>query len=78
MVAEQAVDADREQPGKSESEAAGPGERKPQVGPESVRGSLRERKKKSRPYEGITGEVICLHEDIIGDRFWLDRPWLLA
>ncbi|KAI9637086.1 tRNA guanylyltransferase [Dioszegia hungarica] len=31
-----------------------------------------------RPFEGLTGEVVILHEDIIGDPFWLDRTWLLA
>jgi hypothetical protein len=34
--------------------------------------------KKIRPFEGLTGEVVILHEDIIGDTFWLDRTWLLA
>jgi hypothetical protein len=34
--------------------------------------------KKVRPFEGLTGEVVILHEDIIGDTFWLDRTWLLA
>ncbi|ORY31282.1 putative tRNA guanylyltransferase [Naematelia encephala] len=36
-----------------------------------------DRKGKRRPYEGTTGEVIVVWEDIIGDRFWEDRPWLL-
>jgi tRNA(His) guanylyltransferase len=36
------------------------------------------RQKKIRPFDGSTGEVVVLHEDIIGDRFWFDRPWLLA
>lgn len=36
------------------------------------------RPKKVRPYEGLTGEVQILHEDIIGDKFWLERKWLLA
>lgn len=41
--------------------------------------TLRAKKpKKVRPFEGLTGEVVILHEDIIGDPFWLDRTWLLA
>ena len=36
------------------------------------------RLKKMKPYEGMTGEVVVLHEDIIGDAFWSQRPWLLA
>jgi hypothetical protein len=40
---------------------------------------LRQRKeKKRRPYEGLTGDVVVLHLDIIGEQFWLERPWLLA
>ena len=34
--------------------------------------------KKVRPYEGTTGEVTILHEDIIGEGFWNQRPWLLS
>lgn len=37
----------------------------------------RRKVKKVRPYEGTTGEVTVLHEDIIGDGFWNQRPWLL-
>lgn len=33
--------------------------------------------KKAKPYEGLTGEVVVLHEDIIRDDFWSLRPWLL-
>lgn len=33
--------------------------------------------KKVKPFEGITGEIVVLHEDIIGDAFWSHRPWLL-
>jgi tRNA(His) guanylyltransferase len=36
------------------------------------------RPKRIRPYEGLTGAVEVLHEDIIGDRFWKERIWLLA
>lgn len=36
------------------------------------------RPKKVRPYEGLTGDVVVLHEDIIGDGFWTARGWLLA
>lgn len=36
------------------------------------------RPKKIRPYEGLTGAVGVLHEDIIGDKFWEERIWLLA
>ncbi|KAK1923225.1 putative tRNA guanylyltransferase [Papiliotrema laurentii] len=38
----------------------------------------RRKVKKVRPYEGTTGEVTVLHEDIIGDGFWNQRPWLLS
>ncbi|WVF67913.1 hypothetical protein IAT40_002675 [Kwoniella sp. CBS 6097] len=30
-----------------------------------------------KPYEGIDGEVIVVHEDLIGNAFWEQRPWLL-
>ena len=36
------------------------------------------RGKKPRPYEGMTGQVVVVHEDIIGDAFWSQRPWILA
>lgn len=39
--------------------------------------SAQRRQKKVKPYEGMTGEVVVLHEDIIGDAFWAQRPWLL-
>lgn len=35
-------------------------------------------KRKVKPYEGMTGELVVLHEDIIGDDFWTQRAWLLA
>lgn len=39
---------------------------------------LQPRKRKPpRPYEGLTGDVTVSHEDIIQDRFWEERPWLL-
>ena len=38
----------------------------------------RKKEKKQRPYEGLVGPVVVLHEDIIKDTFWLARPWLLA
>ncbi|WOO82212.1 putative tRNA(His) guanylyltransferase [Vanrija pseudolonga] len=34
--------------------------------------------KKAKPYEGTTGEIVVLHEDIIRNPFWRARPWLLA
>lgn len=37
----------------------------------------RRREKKVKPYEGISGDVVVLHEDIIKDAFWTQRPWLL-
>ena len=40
--------------------------------------SAQRRQKKIKAYEGMTGEVVVLHEDIIGDAFWSQRPWLLA
>lgn len=40
---------------------------------------LLERKgKRPKPYEGLTGVVSVLHEDIIRDGFWEVHPWLLA
>lgn len=33
---------------------------------------------KAKPYEGTTGEIVVLHEDIIRNPFWRARPWLLA
>jgi len=37
----------------------------------------RRREKKAKPYEGISGDVEVLHEDVIKDAFWTQRPWLL-
>ncbi|WVQ95476.1 hypothetical protein IAU59_002573 [Kwoniella sp. CBS 9459] len=31
----------------------------------------------AKPYEGIDGEVVVVHEDLIGNTFWEQRPWLL-
>jgi hypothetical protein len=46
---------------------------------EAKKPGWREKKaKKAKPFEGITGKVIVLHEDIIGDRFWTLHPWLLS
>lgn len=33
---------------------------------------------KRKPYEGTTGEIVTMHEDIIRNPFWRARPWLLA
>ena len=35
-------------------------------------------KTKRKPYEGTVGDLVVLHEDLIKDAFWADRPWLLA
>ena len=35
------------------------------------------RRRRVKQYEGLTGEVTVLHEDIIRDGFWDERPWLL-
>lgn len=32
----------------------------------------------SKPYDGISGEIVIVHEDIIRNPFWRARPWLLA
>lgn len=32
---------------------------------------------KRKPYEGTTGEIVVVHEDIIRNPFWKARPWLL-
>ncbi|WWD07258.1 hypothetical protein V865_005355 [Kwoniella europaea PYCC6329] len=44
-----------------------------------INGVIRKEKKvkKVKPYEGIDGEIVVLHEDIIKDGFWKERPWLL-
>ncbi|KAK8850597.1 hypothetical protein IAR55_004516 [Kwoniella newhampshirensis] len=34
--------------------------------------------KRVKPYEGTEGEVVVIHEDIIGNTFWDARPWLLS
>ena len=33
--------------------------------------------KKVKPFEGLTGDVGVIHEDMINERFWRDRSWLL-
>lgn len=33
--------------------------------------------KPPQPYDGTTGEVVILHEDIVKGDFWEKRPWLL-
>jgi tRNA(His) guanylyltransferase len=35
------------------------------------------RGKRVKPYEGLTGQIVVLHEDLIRDAFWSQRPWLL-
>lgn len=35
-------------------------------------------KGKRKPYEGTVGELVVLHEDLIREAFWSDRPWLLS
>lgn len=35
-------------------------------------------KGKRKPYEGTVGELVVLHEDLIKEAFWADRPWLLS
>lgn len=45
--------------------------------PKEGQGQPVRKAKKIRPYEGTSGEVTVLHEDIIKDGFWKDRPWLL-
>ncbi|WVR08667.1 hypothetical protein IAU60_005725 [Kwoniella sp. DSM 27419] len=40
--------------------------------------STRVKTKKIKPYEGTEGEVVIVHEDLIGDSFWRERPWLLV
>lgn len=40
---------------------------------------LRQRKAKPLPpFDGTSGQVVVIHEDIIKDGFWNNRPWLLA
>lgn len=35
-------------------------------------------KGKRKPYEGTVGELVVLHEDLIREAFWTERPWLLS
>jgi tRNA(His) guanylyltransferase len=37
----------------------------------------RPRKTKVKRYEGTIGELVVVHEDLIRDAFWSERPWLL-
>jgi hypothetical protein len=72
--------------GEAEAEAeavqdasVGDAEVEPKAGVEKKKLGWREKKaRRTRPYEGITGRVVVLHEDIIGDKFWALRPWLLS
>jgi hypothetical protein len=73
-------------PGEAEAEAeavpdapVGAAEVEPEARVEKKKLGWREKKaRRTRPYEGITGRVVVLHEDIIGDKFWALRPWLLS
>ena len=39
----------------------------------------REKKvKPARPFDGSTGHISVVYEDIIGDAFWRERAWLLT
>lgn len=41
-------------------------------------GSAASTKRKQKPYDGISGEIVITHEDIIRNPFWKARPWLLS
>lgn len=56
----------------------GDAEVEPKAGVEKKLGWREKKARRTRPYEGITGRVVVLHEDIIGDKFWSLRPWLLS
>jgi hypothetical protein len=80
------VQGEADEPGgeaEAEAEAVqdasvGDAEVEPKAGVEKKKLGWREKKaRRTRPYEGITGRVVVLHEDIIGDKFWALRPWLL-
>jgi tRNA(His) guanylyltransferase len=34
--------------------------------------------KKRKPYEGTIGDLVVVHEDLIKEAFWAERPWLLS
>jgi hypothetical protein len=34
--------------------------------------------KKIKPYEGTIGDLVVVHEDLIKEAFWAERPWLLS
>ncbi|KAK4689255.1 tRNA(His) guanylyltransferase, partial [Tremellales sp. Uapishka_1] len=44
-----------------------------------IPGEIKDEKenKKAKPYEGTMGEIVVVHEDLIGDKFWQEREWLL-
>lgn len=44
---------------------------------DQVKTGRRRNRKAYKEYEGLTGELNVVHEDIIRDPFWEDRPWLL-
>jgi hypothetical protein len=43
----------------------------------AVEGEGQPTKGKRKPYEGTVGEMVVLHEDLIKEAFWTERPWLL-
>lgn len=72
----------------TDAEASAPDSESPEDGPEAAEGTVsieearRQRKKekkqkKAEKYEGMTGPVVFLNDDIIKDAFWNERPWLL-
>jgi hypothetical protein len=47
------------------------------ISTEVVESKGKRKEKKPKPYEGLTGEIEVLYVDIVGDTFWVERPWLL-
>lgn len=62
------VDAVEAEPAVTSQQAAGGGAER----------SAKAKARRIKEYDGMTGEIIVVHEDIIGDAFWSQRPWLLS
>lgn len=73
------VDADSDAPSTPADTEGGDGEADVGLSVEEARRrrKLEKKAKKSEKYEGMTGPVVYLNDDIIKDAFWNERPWLL-
>lgn len=64
----------------SGNDAAGQGEESEETDKAEQRRQrkLEKKQQKATKYEGMTGPVVYLNDDIIRDAFWDERPWLLV